>query len=108
MYYENLFYCSIQPGKKRKGYIGHLAVIAKNLHSTEVLYSDHFRGIIVNTLDSDIVSRWDSFTSTTLEDNKERISSCLVNLFNIILYSIHIMLNLIINYLFKGRTTPSR
>jgi len=67
----------IQPGKKRKGYIGHLAAIAKNLHSTEAFYSDHFRGIIVNTLDSDIVSQWDSFTSTTLEDNEERISSCL-------------------------------
>ncbi|XP_029342351.1 serine/threonine-protein phosphatase 6 regulatory subunit 3 isoform X1 [Acyrthosiphon pisum] len=68
---------SIQPGKKRKGYIGHLATIAKSLHNTEAFYSDHFRGIIVNTLDSDIVSRWDSFTSTTLEDNEERISTCL-------------------------------
>uniref|UniRef100_A0A2S2P3Z1 Serine/threonine-protein phosphatase 6 regulatory subunit 3 n=1 Tax=Schizaphis graminum TaxID=13262 RepID=A0A2S2P3Z1_SCHGA len=67
----------IQPGKKRKGYIGHLATIAKSLHNTEAFYSDHFRGIIVNTLDSDIVSRWDSFTSTTLEDNEERISTCL-------------------------------
>ncbi|KAF0758565.1 serine/threonine-protein phosphatase 6 regulatory subunit 3 isoform X1 [Aphis craccivora] len=67
----------IQPGKKRKGYIGHLVTIAKNLHNTEAFYSDHFRGIIVNTLDSDIVSRWDSFTSTTLEDNEERISTCL-------------------------------
>lgn len=70
---------SIQPGKKRKGYIGHLATIAKSLHNTEAFYSDHFRGIIVNTLDSDIVSRWDLFTSTTLEDNEERISTCLVN-----------------------------
>ncbi|XP_050055161.1 serine/threonine-protein phosphatase 6 regulatory subunit 3 isoform X2 [Aphis gossypii] len=67
----------IQPGKKRKGYIGHLVTIAKSLHNTEAFYSDHFRGIIVNTLDSDIVSRWDSFTSTTLEDNEERISTCL-------------------------------
>ncbi|XP_025202577.1 serine/threonine-protein phosphatase 6 regulatory subunit 3 isoform X2 [Melanaphis sacchari] len=67
----------IQPGKKRKGYIGHLATIAKSLHNTEAFYSDHFRGIIVNTLDSDIVSRWDSFTSTTLKDNDERISTCL-------------------------------
>ncbi|XP_022173442.1 serine/threonine-protein phosphatase 6 regulatory subunit 3 [Myzus persicae] len=68
---------SIQPGKKRKGYIGHLATIAKSLHNSEAFYSDHFRGIIVNTLDSDIVNRWDSFTSTTLEDNEERISTCL-------------------------------
>ncbi|KAL5244738.1 hypothetical protein ACI65C_012148 [Semiaphis heraclei] len=68
---------SIQPGKKRKGYIGHLATIAKSLHNTEAFYSDHFRGIIVNTLDSDTVSRWDSFTSTTLEDNEERMSTCL-------------------------------
>lgn len=67
----------IQPGKKRKGYIGHLAMIAKSLHSTEAFYSDHFRGIIVNTLNKSIVSRWDCFTSTTLEDNEERISSCL-------------------------------
>jgi len=69
---------SIQPGKNRKGYIGHLTTIAKSLHNTEAFYSDHFRGIIVNTLDSDIVSRWDSFTSTTLEDNEERTSTCLV------------------------------
>lgn len=74
-----MFYFSIQPGKNRKGYIGHLATIAKNLHDTEAFYSDHFRGIIVNTLDSDIVGRWDSFTSTTLKANEERISSCLVS-----------------------------
>ncbi|XP_050419591.1 serine/threonine-protein phosphatase 6 regulatory subunit 3 [Adelges cooleyi] len=67
----------IKPGKKRKGYIGHLAAIAKSLHNTEAFYSDHFRGIIVNTLDSSIVERWDLFTSTTLEENDERISSCL-------------------------------
>ncbi|XP_025414075.1 serine/threonine-protein phosphatase 6 regulatory subunit 3 isoform X2 [Sipha flava] len=67
----------IKPGKSRKGFVGHLATIAKSLHNTEAFYSDHFRGIIVNTLDSDIVNRWDSFTSTTLEDNEERISSCL-------------------------------
>jgi len=76
-----MFYYSIQPGKKRKGYIGHLAMIAKSLHSTEAFYSDHFRGIIVNTLSKSIVSRWDCFTSTTLEDNEERISSCLVSIF---------------------------
>lgn len=77
-YNVKLFF-SIQPGKKRKGYIGHLATIAKSLHNTEAFYSDHFRGIIVNTLDSDTVSRWDSFTSTTLEDNEERMSTCLVS-----------------------------
>jgi len=82
---------SIQPGKKRKGYIGHLATIAKSLHNTEAFYSDHFRGIIVNTLDSDIVSRWDSFTSTTLEDNEQRISTCLVNYDLIYLYLCNIL-----------------
>lgn len=77
---NNIFYChSIQPGKKRKGYIGHLVAIAKSLHNTEAFYSAHFRGIIVNSLDAEIVSRWDLFTSTTLEDYEERTSSCLVN-----------------------------
>lgn len=73
---------SIQPGKKRKGYIGHLIIIAKSIHNTEAFYSEHFRKIIEATLDSEIVSRWDSFTSTTLEDNEGRISSCLVVKFN--------------------------
>ncbi|XP_050539705.1 serine/threonine-protein phosphatase 6 regulatory subunit 3-B [Daktulosphaira vitifoliae] len=67
----------IQPGKKRKGYIGHLAAIAKSLHNTETFYSDHFRGIIVNTLDTDIVEKWDLFTTTTLQENEDRMSSCL-------------------------------
>ncbi|VVC26842.1 SIT4 phosphatase-associated protein family [Cinara cedri] len=67
----------IQPGKKRKGYIGHLALIANNVHNTEVFYSDHFRGIIQRTLSDDIIHRWNTFTSTTLKADNERMSSCL-------------------------------
>jgi len=66
-------------------------MIAKSLHSTEAFYSDHFRGIIVNTLSKSIVSRWDCFTSTTLEDNEERISSCLVCVFINIVRFIYIL-----------------
>lgn len=87
---------SIQPGKKRKGYIGHLVTIAKSLHNTEAFYSEHFRRIIVNTLDSEIVNRWDSFTSTTLEDNEGRISSCLVVKFNYFINTISIVVKVLL------------